>query len=192
MQTSARRTGRFHAPRELLDRAVSGDQPAREELVRLCGPTVWSIARRIDPNPDDAYQEIWEKILRGIPRFDPAGPASIRTWIATVAHRHLVDRHRRRKRRQPLGQASVIPFENASDATPADEQLDRASRNARLDEAIQGLPEHQRTVVVLHHLHGLPLEVIALQEGVATGTIKSRLHRGRATLAMRLRETYGP
>ena len=154
---------------------------------------MWSIARRLDPDPDDAYQEIWEKVLRGIARFDPAGPASVRTWIATVAHRHLVDRYRRRKRRSAPPPGGVIPIESMAAAAPQpEEQLDRVHRTAQLDDAIQRLPEHQRSVVVLHHLHGLPLDAIALHEGVAVGTIKSRLHRGRATLATRLGNHHEP
>ena len=45
------------------------------------------------------------------------------------------------------------------------------------------LTDSHRRVVVLHHIHGVPLEQLAADEGVALGTIKSRLHRGRAHLA---------
>jgi DNA-directed RNA polymerase specialized sigma24 family protein len=43
--------------------------------------------------------------------------------------------------------------------------------------------------VVQHHVHGVPLEQLATEEGVALGTIKSRLHRGRARLAEQLRRS---
>jgi DNA-directed RNA polymerase specialized sigma24 family protein len=42
--------------------------------------------------------------------------------------------------------------------------------------------------VVLHHQHGVPLEQIALEEGVAIGTVKSRLHRARARLVTLMAE----
>jgi RNA polymerase sigma-70 factor, ECF subfamily len=54
--------------------------------------------------------------------------------------------------------------------------------------AMSCLPEGHRRVILLHHLHGLPLDQIAEQEGVALGTVKSRLHRGRARLAELLEE----
>jgi RNA polymerase sigma-70 factor (ECF subfamily) len=54
--------------------------------------------------------------------------------------------------------------------------------------ALAGLPEKQRRVVVLHHLADLTIADIARQEGVPEGTVKSWLHRGRATLAAALGE----
>ena len=42
--------------------------------------------------------------------------------------------------------------------------------------------QDQRRVVVMHHVHGIDLETLAASEGVPLGTIKSRLHRGRAAL----------
>src|SRR5690606_22014330 len=68
----------------------------RADLVAAHGPAVYALCRRLTPDPDDCYQEIWEKVFRALPRFDPGGAASVRTWILTIAHRHLVDRHRRR------------------------------------------------------------------------------------------------
>jgi RNA polymerase sigma-70 factor (ECF subfamily) len=52
--------------------------------------------------------------------------------------------------------------------------------------ALRGLPEPQRRVIVLHHLVDLPVAAIARELGVADGTVKSWLHRGRAALAERL------
>jgi RNA polymerase sigma-70 factor (ECF subfamily) len=52
--------------------------------------------------------------------------------------------------------------------------------------AIALLPETQRRAVVLHYLADLSVAEIAEQEGVAVGTVKSWLHRGRAALAARI------
>ena len=68
-------------------------------------------------------------------------------------------------------------------AEPGPERLAQSRQlTARLEAALPLLAEEHRRVVVLHHLHGLPLEEIAAAEGVALGTIKSRLHRARARL----------
>ena len=48
------------------------------------------------------------------------------------------------------------------------------------------LPLSQRQVIVLHHLAGLPVEEVASELRLATGTVKSRLARGRAALASTL------
>ena len=140
-----------------LLRAAAGDTAARRELVELHGPVVWGICRRLCAEPEDAYQEIWEKVLRALPRFDPGGRASLRTWIATIAHRHLVDRHRRRTVR-----GQVVPLREIPPLTPdLDERLAERQRVARLEAALQRLPEAQRRVVVMHHLHGVSIEEIA-------------------------------
>jgi len=146
-------------------------------VVREHGPAIWGLCRRLCPEPEDAYQEIWEKALAALPRFDPAGTASLRTWLTTIAHRHLIDRDRRRRTR-----GIVVSLGERPDPAGLDESLDRTRRIAHLECAIQRLPEAHRRAVVLHHLHGRPLEVIAQVEGVAVGTIKSRLHRARARL----------
>ncbi|GAA4687633.1 SigE family RNA polymerase sigma factor [Phytohabitans rumicis] len=57
-----------------------------------------------------------------------------------------------------------------------------------LTAALARLPENQRRAVVLHHLADMSVAEIARQEGVAEGTVKSWLHRGRAALATLLTE----
>ena len=153
--------------------------PAPDELLAQHGPLVWSLCRRLDPEPEDAYQEVWEKLLRNAGRFDPRGPASLRTWLATVTHRHLVDRHRRRTVR-----GDVVPIDGlASPVGHGEGELDRLRGVQRLDRAVQTLPEAQRRVVVMHHVHEVPLDDIAASKGVALGTIKSRLPPARAPVA---------
>jgi RNA polymerase sigma-70 factor, ECF subfamily len=60
-----------------------------------------------------------------------------------------------------------------------------------LHKALRALPLGQRQVIVLHHLVGLPVEEVARELGVPTGTVKSRLARGRRALAQVL-ETDRP
>ncbi|MEQ1506643.1 MAG: sigma-70 family RNA polymerase sigma factor [Myxococcota bacterium] len=157
-------------------RAAGGDVDARAALVTRHGPLVWSLCRRLCPEPEDAYQEVWARVFAGLPRFDPDGAASLRTWIATITHRHLVDRHRRRAVRGEVVELGDLP------APATDEPIDAARRLERLEQALTRLPDGHRRVVVMHHLHELPLESIAATEGVALGTVKSRLHRARARL----------
>lgn len=155
---------------------------SEEDVLTAHGPLVWSLCRRLADEPEDCYQQIWEKVLRALPRFEHDGPASLRTWIATIAHRHLVDRHRRKAVR-----GVRVPVDGLVEPPRAEVALEGRQRKERLEAAVRRLPEDQRRVVVLHHLHGVPLATLAEQEEVAVGTIKSRLHRGRAALARMLR-----
>jgi RNA polymerase sigma-70 factor (ECF subfamily) len=158
-------------PDTVLLRAIRGEPDAARVLVECLTPLVWSICRRMDPDPEDACQEIWEKVLRALPGFDPKGSASVSTWVATIAHRHLVDRHRRR-----VVRGEQVPAEELGS------QRVHRPEAARLEAALQSLPEGYRRVVLLHHVHGVALEDIAAEEGVPVGTIKSRLHRARGRL----------
>jgi RNA polymerase sigma-70 factor (ECF subfamily) len=176
----------LHAVRptaDLIPLAAAGDREARAVLVRTHGPSVWGLCRRLCPEPEDAYQEVWEKVLGALARFDPSGPATLRTWILAVTHRHLVDLHRRRRVR-----GDVVALPELAVVTDVDEPIDRQRRVQRVETALSCLPEGHRRVILLHHLHGLPLDQIAEAEGVALGTVKSRLHRGRARLAELLEE----
>jgi RNA polymerase sigma-70 factor (ECF subfamily) len=131
---------------------------------------------------EDAAQAVWEKVFRALHRFDPEGAASLRSWIGTVTRRHLIDMHRRGGTR-----GEVIELGEMASATPSiDARLDAAKQAARLEVALTKLPEAQRRAVVFHHLQGQALDTLAEEEGVAVGTLKSRLHRGRARLAQLL------
>ncbi len=162
----------------LVPRAVAGDPLARRAVIQQYGPLVWSICRRLAYDPDDSYQAIWEKVLKALDRFDPNGTASFSTWLASIAHRHLVDEHRRRVvRGVPVSPDELV-------APPVEDD----SRHVRLEAAIDQLPEGLKRVVILHHLHGVPLDTIARDEDAPVGTIKSRLHRARGILAQALAE----
>lgn len=153
-------------------------QPDPDALVAELGPLVWSLCRRLDPDPEDAAQEVWEKVLTALHRWDPAGDKPIAAWVTTITHRHLVDRHRRRLVRGPTLEALDQPA-----GSPSPERIVAGRQlTLRLEAALPLLPAEHRRVIVLHHLHGVGLDEIAAAEEVAVGTIKSRLHRARARL----------
>lgn len=156
--------------------------PTPEHALAAHGGLVWTICRRLSPDPEDAFQECWEKVIRALPTFDPDG-APLGTFIAVVTHRHLVDRHRRRRIR-----GDVLPFLDVPGGADVEREVAGREAVARLDAALDGLPAEQRRVVVMHHVHGLDLETIADAEGAPVGTVKSRLHRARAALVQRLGE----
>ncbi len=156
----------------------------RAQLVRDHGPGIYTICRRLCPDPDDAYQAVWARVFASLPDFDPEGPASLRTWIFTLAHRLLVDRHRRRvvRARHAVDQ----PFEEPAVPSGIEGRIAERQRVARVTAAVDGLPDDLRRVIVLHHLVGQPVARIAEAEEVPVGTIKSRLHRARGQLARQL------
>ena len=97
-------------------------------------------------------------------------------WVRRVALNLVNERRRKAARRLrallrlgPPPDVPAVPIEQVAVA-----------------EALRALPVAQRQVVVLHHLIGLPVEQVAAELGVATGTVKSRLSRARAALGRHL------
>lgn len=114
-------------------------------LVEEHGPRVWALCRRLDPQPEDAYQELWAKLLTA--EFDPAGPATFRTWLTTVTHRHLVDRHRRRLTRQRRHVDEDVHDEAFAASEPApDTSMCQSATPAQLEAALAALPEAHRRI----------------------------------------------
>lgn len=170
---------------DLLVAARRGEQDAVRALLVRYGPMVWGLCLSLDPQPEDAYQDVWEHILRGLASFDPAGRAAFSTWMYSVAHHRLVDRERRRRVR-----ARIEPLSgDVADERDLHGALEASEGRARLLSAVARLPEAQRRAVLFHYLDEVPLPELAAAEGVPVGTLKSRLHQARARLLELLRGT---
>ncbi|MGK5742925.1 SigE family RNA polymerase sigma factor [Micromonospora sp. URMC 103] len=113
----------------------------------------------------------WDRLIR---YDDPVA------WVRRVAWNLASSRWRRLRtaRNHLLRQRRVEP--QVSGPTP-----DRVA----IDVALAALPPNHRRAVVLHYLADLSVAQIAIQEGVAEGTVKSWLHRSRTALATLLDET---
>ncbi len=123
------------------------------------------------PSAEDVVQEAFVRALdhgRGFRRID-----NPEAWLRRVAVNVQRSRWRRMKTYaglQPKLVDDVTPFEPSPD-------------HLELVRALAGLPEVQREAVVLHHLADMPVHEVADMLGVPIGTIKTRLVRGRTTLA---------
>jgi RNA polymerase sigma-70 factor (ECF subfamily) len=104
-----------------------------------------------------------------------------RAWVCRVAYRVAISRWRRARTAAEALRRHGRPAEGA----PPD------PANADLVNALRRLPEAQRRALVLHYVGDFSVAEIAVLDGVATGTVKSRLSRGRETLAGLLGGGYG-
>ena len=101
-------------------------------------------------------------------------------WVRTVAYRLAVSRWRRARR-------ALLPPDRALAASaPTGPDPTRVA----LVRALQQIPPDQRRAIVLHHLCDLSVADIALEIGAPVGTVKARLSRGRAALAVLLADQY--
>jgi RNA polymerase sigma-70 factor (ECF subfamily) len=175
---------------ELIARAQHGDRAAQEAFLRRYVRPLHALVRRSGApgDPDDLTQELLSRLLTALPRFDPAGPARLTTWVFTVAQRWLIDERRRRH-------LTLVELEDGvavPDSRPLPEQrLEEHRLAVALEDAVGRLPETQRRVFLLAQVHEQPLEAVAEAEGVPLGTVKSRLHRARAQLVLWLGPLLG-
>jgi RNA polymerase sigma-70 factor (ECF subfamily) len=163
------------------------------EFERLAMPCLRDVARfarsltRDATRADDLVQETFLQALRGWHTFRP--DADIRRWLLTICHHAFVSGAKREAR---YVEAADDDPELESLATArahrvaADEGIaaviDRMDLGPALDRAIASLPENFRGAVVLVDVEGRSYEEAAMITGVAIGTVRSRLFRGRRLL----------
>jgi RNA polymerase sigma-70 factor (ECF subfamily) len=177
----------------------AGSEEAFGVLIAQYSQPLYSLIVRSLQDPADAAdvtQEVFIKVFRSIRSFH--GEASLRTWLYRIALREASNRRRwwTRHKRQELTIDTPL---NGSENEDGDESMclsgmlmDQASSpydhaaqgemKARVEDALRQLPEAFRTVVVLREMEGFCYEEIAEILDVPSGTVKSRLTRGRAAL----------
>ncbi|MFO7639353.1 MAG: sigma-70 family RNA polymerase sigma factor [bacterium] len=179
---------------ELVRRAQAGRTDAFEELVRRHERKVYNIAYRMLSNPEDASEALQDTFLRAyrfLNKFE--FKSQFFTWLYRIATNVSLTRLRRRKSPvvmsldQPIGDSGDMIFEIPDDQFSPDLLYKRRELQRRLQQAVDGLPEDYRTVVVLRDLEGLSNEEVSKVLNLSVAAVKSRLHRGR----MALREKLG-
>ncbi len=165
--------------------AQGGDRNALDQLIRRHYDRIHAVCRRIagtNRDADDACQEALIKIVRSLPRFD--GRSSFATWAYRIATNAALDELRKRQRRPMPGVDDIADerFEQRVDNDPSD-----VGDRMILDHALGELPDDLRAAVVLRDVADLEYAEIAEALDIPVGTVKSRISRGRAALAERLR-----
>ena len=165
-------------------RAQRGDDPAWRALIarfqRPVHALIWRLlAGRARHRVEDLTQETFVRVLCALPGFDPSGPASLSTWVLTIATRLTLNELRRPEALDAGGPASA---EHADRAEAADHAAERRQLGAAIAACVAALPEPQRVVLVLREYHDLDYDDIARILELELGTVKSRLARAHDVL----------
>ena len=138
---------------------------------------------------EDIVHEVFVALIGSASRYRP-GQTTVRLWLFGIARNHV---RRARSLRQMLslddGSATALAERSDRAFTVETDPVDDIERRRDLDalrRAVVGLPMRYREAVVLCDLQELSYADAAEALGCAIGTIRSRLHRGRALLARRL------
>lgn len=178
--------------RALIEALRAGEAGAYEQLLRAHGGRLLAVARRLLGNEEDARDAVQEAFLnafRSIDRFE--GGSLLSTWLHRIVVNVSLMKLRRRKRKPEESLDHLLPAFNerghfverfASVDEPADERLSRLEDQAAVRAAIDQLPEHYRTVLLLRDIEGMGTAEVAEQLGITANAAKLRLHRARQAL----------
>lgn len=162
----------------LVIRSQLGDEMAFEELLELYEPRLLLFAQRMMQNsPEsvaDVTQEIWVAIYRALPRL--LDVSKFRSWAFRIARDRIYREYRRCK----------LPMQPMDDAQLADvpepAELDSAVDGEELHHCLKLISPEHREVLVLRFFEGMSYEDIAQATDSSVGTVRSRIHYGKAAL----------
>jgi RNA polymerase sigma factor (sigma-70 family) len=156
--------------------------PSWEDIVRAHSGRVYRLAFRLTGNQHDAEdltQEVFVRVFRSLSSYTPG---TFEGWLHRITTNLFLDgaRRRQRIRFEGLGDevAQRIPGSQPSPAQVFDER----HFDGDVQAALRSLPPDYRAAVVLCDIEGFSYEEIAATLGVKLGTVRSRIHRGRAQL----------
>jgi RNA polymerase sigma factor (sigma-70 family) len=174
------------SPSRILADVAAGHPEAMEACIAEYGGMVWSLALKMSPTREDAeegVQEVFVDVWRHARRFDPS-VSSETTFVAMIARRRLIDRHRRRGARPACASLEEFP---AAPARMATSRIDLADEASHIRSLLGRLRPEERQVLELALGEGLSQTAIAERTGLPLGTVKSHARRG----LIRLRQLVG-
>jgi RNA polymerase sigma factor (sigma-70 family) len=169
---------------DVLTAAQAGAGWAFEVLYRDLSPVVTGYLRLHGAvEPDDLASETFIGVFTGLAGFS-GDEEALRSWVFTIAHRRLIDDWRKRSRRpQVTDDESDLALLPGGDAE--DDALMRVGTED-VHRMCAGLPDDQRSVLLLRVLADLTVEQVAGVMGRSVGSVKALQRRGLRTLRDRL------
>jgi RNA polymerase sigma-70 factor (ECF subfamily) len=159
----------------LVKRAQKGDRWAFEQLVERHQHRLFTLAARILGSPDDAADAVQEAFIRawlGLSSFRHG--ARFSTWLYRICLNAVHDQRTKRP---------TAPLDDVAEPVDPRDEFVVHELSGALQQALAALEEEYRGAVVLYDILGCSYAEIADLTGVAEGTVKSRIFRGRKRLA---------
>lgn len=177
--------------------------PSPEEIVRVYGPKVYNLARRIlgsETDAEDVTQDVLLKVIESLHQF--RGEAALGTWLHRITvNAALAYRKKRARQEETESTAHKEPLEEFPEQSGHGKRLslgagrpegDVLSQEAQqlIEKAIAELPENYRVVYVLADVEGLSNAEIADILELNIPAVKSRLHRARLMMRQKLQPYF--
>ena len=162
--------------------AVEWTPPSWDDVVRDHSARVYRLAYRLTGNSHDAEdltQEVFVRVFRSLPSYTPG---TFEGWLHRITTNLFLDMARRKQRIrfEGLGEETAARL---GDGGPSPAQaFDDRHLDSDIQDALKALAPEYRAAVILCDIEGLSYEEIADTLGIKLGTVRSRIHRGRAQL----------
>jgi RNA polymerase sigma-70 factor (ECF subfamily) len=182
--------GESAVPVPFAEPAMEGEAawtpPTWEQVVEEHSARVYRLAYRLTGNRHDAEdltQEVFVRVFRSLSSYTPG---TFEGWLHRITTNLFLDQVRRKQRIR----FDALPDDAGDRLAGSDPGPERAWEHNNLDHDVQAaldtLPPEFRAAVVLCDIEGLSYEEIAATLDVKLGTVRSRIHRGRAALRQAL------
>jgi RNA polymerase sigma factor (sigma-70 family) len=156
--------------------------PSWDEIVRAHSARVYRLAYRLTGNPHDAEdltQEVFVRVFRSLSSYTPG---TFEGWLHRITTNLFLDHARRRQKIRFDALADDADQRLPGRAPTPERALHDQLFDADVETAMSSLPPDFRAAVVLCDIEGLSYDEIAAILDVKLGTVRSRIHRGRAML----------
>jgi RNA polymerase sigma-70 factor (ECF subfamily) len=176
---------------DCIRRIQAGEKQLFHALMQPCERPIYFLLMsllRNETEAEDAAQDTVIKVYQNLKNF--RGDSQFRTWVLSIARNEGLGRLRKAvSRREDSLDAETD--EQTGDYTPAiltswkevpSTALEQKELGALLRQAIEGLPEIYRNVVLLRDIEEMDVRETAAALGITEGAVKVRLHRARALL----------
>ena len=153
-------------------------------------PRLRRCARALTHDREQADDLVQDSLARAVVKEERWQPGTnLRAWLFTIIHNQNVNTVRRGVR-----ESAEVDIESVSSGLPATTDPTASRQMFELERALAQLPLEQRHVILLVGLEGMSYEESAGILGVAVGTIRSRLSRGRDSLRklLGMEELFSP
>lgn len=181
----------------VVERCLSGDASAWEELVRLHTRRVYGLCYRFtgkDSEAQDLTQDVFLRVFKALGSFR-SSEGSFTTWLARLTRNLLIDHYRRTRNErvtdsieEQLPRVEVRTEGVAAIPSRPDSALAGREASELLQGALGKLSPELRETIILRDLQEMEYREIAEILSIPEGTVKSRLNRGRAELGRLLRK----
>lgn len=174
--------------KQLIKKAIMGDEASFEALIFSCKGKAYSIAFRYLRNREDALdvlQESFIKIYRHLGKFN--FESSFDTWVYRIVINTCNDLLKKAKARPPLetiykDHEPNYHVEIADKGLSPEEKLIKKEEAGYILECLDKLQHEQKEILILRDIHGFSYEEISELLKMNLGTVKSRISRARETL----------